>query len=301
MKDILVGVDGSPGSRHALDRALRLGQATGRTVRALHVWAPPAPRSAALGVGYLYDPFQEREDAREAALQLVDDEVTQALGRLESDAPVTVRADQCEGSVGHELVRHADTSAIALIGTRGRSRIGNLLGSSILHVLHHAPCPVMVVPAAGPTRASYGRVVVGVDGSDWSRSAILWAHELARVEHAALHVVHAVARGDAPVHVEERALWRKEVMAALPSDSSVEVDVDVVAGPPDEVLTHGLGPDDLLVVGSRGAGGFTGVVLGSVSAACIAHPTVPVLVVKAHEEGLAHLFGPASEPVAEVG
>ena len=299
MKDILVGVDGSPGSRHALDRALRLGQATGRTVRALHVWAPPAPRSAALGAGYLYDPFQEREEAREAASQLVDGEVSEALTRLMCDEPVTVRADVCEGSVGQELVRHADLSALVLMGTRGRGRIGNMLGSSLPHVMHHAPCPVMVVPAAEPARASYARVVVGVDGSDWSRSALCWAYELARIEQAPLRVVHAVARGDAPVHTEERVLWRKEVLAVLPREPEVELDVDVVAGRPEEVLAKGLGPDDLLVVGSRGTGGFAGVVLGSVSAACVAHPSVPVLVVKAHEEGLAHLFGPTVSAAAE--
>lgn len=60
MKDILVGVDGSPAWRHALDRALHIGQLSGRTVRLLNVFAPPAPRSATLGIEYLYDPCHER-------------------------------------------------------------------------------------------------------------------------------------------------------------------------------------------------------------------------------------------------
>jgi nucleotide-binding universal stress UspA family protein len=298
VKDILVGIDGSPGSRRALDRALRLGQVTGRTVRAVHVWAPPAPRSSALGAGYLYDPFEERECAHAAAVSLVDTEVTQALGRLVTDAPVTVRAEDVEGGVGPAVVAAAATSSMLLLGTRGAGRLGNLLGSTIPYVLHRATCPVMVVPSYEPSRPTYRRVVVGVDGSDWSRSALLWAYELARVERCPLSVLHAVAREDAPVQVAEQAYWRVEVLSQLPIEPEVEVEVTLLPGRPEDVLRRALGPDDLLVVGSRGAGGIAGVLLGSVSAACVTHQHVPVLVVRAYEEGLAHLFA-AAAPAAE--
>jgi nucleotide-binding universal stress UspA family protein len=291
MKDILVGIDGSPGSRHALDRALRLGQLTGRTVRALHVWAPPAPRSSALGVGYLYDPFEERECAHAAAVSLLDSEVAQALGRLATDAPVAVRAEDVEGAVGPAIAKAAAASTLVLLGTRGRGRIGNLLGSSIPYVLHRATCPVMVVPPYDSTHPAYRHVVVGVDGSEWSRSALLWAYELARVEKRPLTVLHAVAREDAPIQVAERAFWRTEVLSLLPIEPEVEIEITLLAGHPEDVLRSAVGPDDLLVVGSRGSGGIAGVLLGSVSAACVSHPHVPVLVVRAHEEGLAHLFG----------
>jgi nucleotide-binding universal stress UspA family protein len=298
MKDILVGIDGSPASRHALDRALRLGQVTGRTVRVVHAWAPPAPRTAALGAGYLHDPFEERECAHAAALSLLDTEVGQALARLATDAPVTVRAEDVEGGVGPALVKAAATSTLVLLGTRGRGRVGNLLGSSIPYVLHHATCPVMVVPTYEPHEPTYRRVVVGVDGSEWSRSALLWAYELARVEKRPLTVLHAVAREDSPIQVAERTFWRTEVLSMLPIEPEVEVEVTLLPGHPEAVLRGELGPDDLLVVGSRGSSGIAGVLLGSVSAACVSHPHVPVLVVRAYEEGLAHLFA-AAAPAAE--
>ena len=294
MKDILVGVDGSLGSRHAVDRALRLGQQTGRPVRLVNVWAPPVAPASPLGAGYMYDTFQERADANAAARQLLDEEVSLGLARLATEAPVTVRVEEREGSTGHELAAAAESSVVAFVGTRGRGRIGNLLGSSIPHVLHRAPCPVLVVPARTEPVAPYPRVVVGVDGSEWSRAALLWAYELARLEHAELVAVHAVNRGDAPVHTSELQLWHKDVVSCLPYPSAVEVSVYVVPGKPDEVLVDSVGPHDLLVVGSRGVGAVAGMLLGSVSAACVAHPSVPVAVVKANEQGRAHLLaGPA--------
>lgn len=290
MKDILVGIDGSAGSRHALDRALRLGQVTGRTVRALHVWAAPAPRSADLGAGYMYDPIEERENAHAAALELLDSEISLALGRLATDDPVTVRAEDAHGAVGPQLVTAAATSVLLLVGTRGRGRVGNLLGSSIPHLLRHATCPVMVVPSYDSDEATYRRVVVGVDGSEWSRSALLWAYELARIEHVPLTVLHAVAGEDTPISLPERRRWRAEVLSLLPVEPEVDLEISVLPGHPEEVLRAGLGPDDLLVVGSRGSNGIAGVLLGSTSVACVSHPHTPVLVVRAFEEGLAHLL-----------
>jgi nucleotide-binding universal stress UspA family protein len=294
MRDVLVGVDGSTGSRHALDRALRIGQLSGRTVRLLTVWATPFVGVGPLGVGYLYDPFLQREDAKVAAEQLLDTEVRHGFARLGTDAPVRVRVDAREGNVGDVLVEAARDSALIVVGTRGRSRIGNLLGSSLPHVLHHAPCPVMVVPATGGPVRPCRRVVVGVDGSDWSRTALRWAYELAGLEHADLLAVHAVARTGRPARLEKLSSWRSLVLDSLPQDDKVACDVRLVPGSPEHVLAEAVGPEDLLVVGSRGAGAIAGAVLGSVSAACVAHPATTVVVVKAHEEVLDDLVPAAS-------
>ena len=86
---------------------------------------------------------------------------------------------------------------------------------------------------------------------------------------------------------------------SLPADSRVPCEVMVASGPAHELLPRLAWPGDLLVVGSHGRSGVVDVVLGSVSGACLAHPHVPVVVVREHEEGLAHLFGPADEPVAQ--
>jgi nucleotide-binding universal stress UspA family protein len=301
MKDILVAFDGSEGSHDAVDWGLRLGQLTGRTVRILTVRSLPALVSPALGAGYMYDPMLDAVNAKAAAKTMLDDEVIRGLSHLFSRDPVTVRVEVREGLAAEEIVDAATGSSLVVMGTRGRGRLGNVLGSCLSHVVHHTPCPVMVVPHGATPDVPVSRVVVGIDGSVRSRSALLWAHELARVEHADLVAVHAVERLERPMRVEDRLAWRREVILALPPDSDVPCDVTVSPGPAHEVLTCLAEPGDLLVVGSHGTSAIAGVLLGSVSTACLAHPDVPVVVVKDHEEGLAHLFGPMREPIAEVG
>lgn len=299
MKDILVGIDGSEGSRNASDWALRLGELTGRTVRFLNVWPTPAHISSARGGGYVYGPNLSAETLHAAAVKLLDKEVAAALRTRVTGSPITVRADERQGSPGPEIVKAAEASAFVVLGTSGRGRLGNVLESCVSYVAHHASRPVMVVPRDVPPPARVARVVVGVDGSARSRSALLWAHELARVEHADLVAAHAVEGMELPIRVEDRLAWKQDVMLTLPPETQVACEVTVAQGPAHELLTRLAEPGDLLVVGSHGRSGVADALLGSVSAACLAHPHVPVVVVREHEESVAHLFGTLGEPVAE--
>jgi len=289
MKDILVAVDGTPGSRNAIDQALLMGQLTRRPVRLLTVWSAAPPPVSPLGQGYLYDPFQDREDAETAARRLLDLELSAALGRLGSGDPVTVRVEVREGSPGQAIVRAAESAVVVMLGTRGRGRLVSMTGC-VSHVLHHATCPVVVVPGGAPVDGPFRRVVVGVDASEHSRVALRWAYRLARLEGSELVVLHAVPLGEQPVRTAERAGWHRSVMESLPEEPGIVVVVELPEGHAHEVLAGSVGPGDLLVVGSRGAGAVAGVVLGSVSAACVTHPSVPVLVVKADDEGMAEAF-----------
>ncbi|MFA9431863.1 universal stress protein [Egicoccus sp. AB-alg2] len=148
------------------------------------------------------------------------------------------------------------------------------------------------------------RIVVGVDGSDQSRTALRWAVDEARVHGAALEVVHAyddtpayeVYRYPAGLPSVEEVEARHERMAAyatdlvegmvaeLGTDLGIEVTAEAVQGRrPAQVLLERAKGADLLVVGTRGRGGFAGLLLGSVSQQCIHHAPCPLAVVPTHE------------------
>jgi nucleotide-binding universal stress UspA family protein len=138
-----------------------------------------------------------------------------------------------------------------------------------------------------------GTIVVGIDGSEGSIAALRWAADEARLRHARLQVVVSwqypalstiPAFGVLPPADEMSeeakqglgALLRDEGLADAPSLEVVEA---VVQGPAGAALIDAAAEADLLVVGSRGHGGFTGLVLGSVSQQCVTHAPCPVVVV----------------------
>ena len=139
------------------------------------------------------------------------------------------------------------------------------------------------------------RIVVGVDDSPGGRAALAWAMHEAELRHAQLEVVHAwslpLAEGwnsewptdEAWFREQSRRLLEK-LIAECPAREDIAVVPVVVPleceGPAFGLLEQSKGAD-LLVVGSRGRGGFKGLLLGSVSAQCVQHATCPVVVVKA--------------------
>ena len=138
-----------------------------------------------------------------------------------------------------------------------------------------------------------GTVVVGVDGSDGSVQALRFALEEARIRGAALKAVNAwhippavYGAGWAPASVDLDE-YRKLAEAALQKSledvgvaaSGVTVTPVLEEGQPADVLCAEAENADLLVVGSRGLGGFRGLLLGSVSQQCAHHAPCPVVVV----------------------
>ncbi|MHB1594427.1 MAG: universal stress protein [Streptosporangiaceae bacterium] len=145
------------------------------------------------------------------------------------------------------------------------------------------------------TEHSTELVVVGVDGSPASAMAMAWAARYARAMGATVRAVLAwhypapavpAPIGVAPAVVAsdiERA--RREdlemaIAATFGDPPSVKVEPKVVYGHPSQVLIDESRDADLLVVGSRGHGGFSGMLLGSVSTHCVTHAACPVTVVR---------------------
>jgi len=138
------------------------------------------------------------------------------------------------------------------------------------------------------------RIVVGVDGSPGSEAALRWALKLAHETGARLEAVAAweLTYGWIDGYWPDIQRWSKEAAAAATEllekaiaaaahdrPEGAETIRTVVEGPPAQVLLDRSKGADLLVVGSRGRGGFTGLLLGSVSQQCVHHARVPVAVV----------------------
>jgi nucleotide-binding universal stress UspA family protein len=140
-----------------------------------------------------------------------------------------------------------------------------------------------------------GLIVVGIDGSDHSKEALRWALDEARLRGAALRVVTAWT---APVYIGYAAVSgaaidpslfqeaageqvEKTVKEVVGDVTDVQIERKTVEGTAALVLVEEAQEADLLVVGSRGHGGFAGLLLGSASQQCAQHATCPVVIVHA--------------------
>ena len=135
------------------------------------------------------------------------------------------------------------------------------------------------------------RVVVGVDGSPQSRRALRWAAQEAKLRNAHLSVIHAYSLPHlgaeqalsteviARVQREAKDLVENEVDELGEMAAGLDVSCAAAEGGPAQVLLEVAREADLLVVGSRGRGGFTALLLGSVSQQCAHHTACPVVIV----------------------
>jgi nucleotide-binding universal stress UspA family protein len=139
------------------------------------------------------------------------------------------------------------------------------------------------------------RIVVGVDGSESSRVALRWAIGQAKLTGASVDAVMSwryptavVDRASGP-EADFEAVTRDALAEILKQDASAQPDVPVrpvvTEGHPADVLLRASSDADLLVVGSRGLGGFVSAVVGSVSLQCVLHAHCPVLVLRDGHEG----------------
>jgi nucleotide-binding universal stress UspA family protein len=140
-------------------------------------------------------------------------------------------------------------------------------------------------------------IVAGVDNSDGAKAALVFAHEEARLREATLRAVHAwqfgyigyagfggtmpAVGGDIrELRAAAAAALDATVREALPDAGDVKIEQRVVEGTPGAVLVDESRDADLLVVGSRGHGGFAQLLLGSVSQQCAHHAACPVVIVR---------------------
>ena len=283
---IVVGVDGSPASLRALHWAAAEAARRDAGLDVVHAWMTPYPLGPT-------DVFKDPAPFEGRGWEIIN----HALASLapHEHAPFDVRPVLVEDHAGKALLRAAETAELLVVGSRGRGGFsGLLLGSVGHHCIHHAPCPVAVIPHAWTGSDRHGRVVVGVDGSDQSLVALRWAITAAALRHADLDVVNAydymavvMPLGMGPgidretLEKESQKLLEQMVEPELRAASRRPADVALIpesASATRALIDTAIGAD-LLVVGSRGRGGVRGL-LGSVSQQCVHHAPCPIVVVR---------------------
>lgn len=282
---VVVGVDGSPESKVAVDWAARTASRRGVALKLVHVLNPPVVMAfpeVPMPAGYL--DWQEDEGRK------VLDAMTATAREAAPDIEVTT--EMISGPSVPTLVEQSKEAALLVVGCRGRGALARaLLGSVSTGLVHHALCPVAIIHDEDPLmpHPSKAPVVVGVDGSPASEHALEIAFEEASLRGVDLEAVHAwsddsvfefpgtdwaTLQAMAEETLGERlAGWQERYPDVL-------VRRLVVADRPAHQLIEQSANAQLLVVGSHGRGGFAGMLLGSVSTAVVHAARMPVIVAR---------------------
>ncbi|MEO6317153.1 MAG: universal stress protein [Acidimicrobiales bacterium] len=284
MGTITVGVDRSVGAVAALHWAAREAELRSWTVTAVLAWGFFDQQHSV--VGRQFDPSYGETDALAALDEIVD-------GARGTEPTVPVFRRVVYGQAGPVLTEASASSDLLVVGTRGLGAFRSLLLGSVSQAcLHHASCAVAIVGAPVDPSPATGRVVVGIDGSAASRRALGWALDEARLRHAPVDVVHAWPSPYSYAYpyaapIIDPEIYRKAAEEVL--DDALEAqDLTGLPGPITRITAEG-GPAriilersvgaDLVVVGGRGLGGFTGLLIGSVTHQVAHHSRCPVVVI----------------------
>jgi nucleotide-binding universal stress UspA family protein len=286
---VVVGIDGSPRSLDAVMMAATEAALRHRPLRIVHAFIWPMVRIGRLpGMPSLsLLPFEEQ--ARRYL-----DEAVRVAAEAASEVPVT--ADLITGAAAPVLLAESRDADLIVLGDRGLGAFtGLIVGSVAVQIAAHGHCPVLVV--RGESRSA-GPVVVGVDGSETSARAVAFATEEAARRGAELVAVHtwrfppSLSPGDMLPLVYDASLLEEEERRGLAESLSglsesypdLRIRQEATYGPAARVLTEWSRIAQLVVVGDRGHGGFTGLMLGSVSQHLIYNAECPVAVVRGPKE-----------------
>jgi nucleotide-binding universal stress UspA family protein len=292
---IVVGVDGSDSALTAVRWAAGYARATGARLRLIHAVRESVSATVALPMAVGLTAAAPRRRRAHPGRRVV----ALAVAEARLFAPnVEVSSGVEPGGAVDVLVDASAGASLLVVGSRGLSRLsGTLTGSVGVQLTAQALCPTAVIRGEGDAN---GPVVVAVDGSQTSEPALRFAFAEAARRHASLVAVHTwtppvtpVGAGPAAVyaptatladHTELRraagrlvtgvlAPWR----SAFPHVDTVEL---VLENTPDVALPHSTEGAVLAVVGSRGRGRLSGLLLGSTSQAMLAGANCPVVVVR---------------------
>jgi nucleotide-binding universal stress UspA family protein len=290
---IVVGYDGSPGARLALDWAAETAKRDDRQLTLLHcVGLTMTPTFRAYDSGVQTHAYDEMShgllaEATDIAAQAVDGKDIHPLSLM--------------GGAAAELVGLSSEADLVVVGSRGHRPVtAGLLGSTSYAVTAHAHCPAVVVRGesivhVGPSHA----VVAAFDDSKNAQKALDTAFQVAGAAEAPIHIVAVDNVGGLEAWPETDTILGREEMVgqmhehvgqavrgvaedARRAHPGLEVHTNVIGGSAGEAIAaYALDISaGLIVMGSRGHGGFAGMLLGSVSQHVVAHAHCPVVVVR---------------------
>lgn len=288
-RGVVVGADGSPFATNAIRWAAHEAAMRNVALTIVHVVSTQGLVWSATAIPAEFYERQE-EDARRIiaeAIKIAEDSIP-ASGRVQ------INNELLSGPAVPTLVDLSKEAQMMVVGCRGQGALERaLLGSVSTGVIHHAHCPVAVIHdevPSSPQRAQLP-VLVGIDGSPASELATAIAFDEASWRGVELVALHA---------------WSDADMAAAPS-----MDPAGIRSAAEKTLAEGVAgfgeryPDvavrrltyydhparhlldesesaQLVVVGSHGRGGFTGMLLGSVSTLVVHTARIPVIVARQH-------------------
>ena len=280
---IVIGVDGSTSSEHALDWAVDQALAERRPLTLVHALGNPTPAWTDL---VLANPKMAYASIERDGQEVLTAAATRALKRgpglqlhqvLEFVDPRSLLLDQSE------------KAAMVVIGSRGRGPVRRLLlGSVGVALARHATCPVVIHRPSGEDAPKHG-ILVAADGSPASRPVLEFAYHEAEARRLPLTVMHCfwdiqsvttVAYGGGHVDRETERLELAESLAGMAEKyPDVEVHETVAHGLPEVLLATAGETRELVVVGAHQGSKAQQLMFGSVSLHVVEHAHCPVAVV----------------------
>jgi len=289
---ILVPVDFSEGAQRAFGHGALFAAAFGSTLELVHVVEHVGQANHAF---WATEPALAGELHRQA-LASAEASMARLLPSLPLAAGTRLESRVLSGTVPATLAEYAAESGAGLlvVATHGRTGLSRwLLGSVSERLLRASPCPVLIArggPAEGELRLR--RLLVAVDLSEHSRTALHVAGDIAERLHAELEILYVWAAPfyDAAEHFDAQLFERirqsarselDEFVASAQLPAALVVKASIVSGTPSQRIAECIqaNPPDLLVLGSHGHGGFRRLVLGSVAEATVRYAACAALVV----------------------
>ena len=276
-RTIVVGYDGSADADRGLDWAIEHARPRGLGIEVI---------SSSGDLSYL--PERTSSEAEAMARGWAD----QAAARLEGSGLTDWHTRCSEGKAVPDLLEASREASMVAIGARGHGVLaGFVIGSVSQHVTRHASCPVAVVRGSRDPNAR--RVVVGVAGSPDDQRTLAFAFDVAQVQGATVVAVHgrdvSAVNGPwdvdvSPAVADEMARAERllaEAVAGVKQEyPDVPVELAPMPLPAAQALASASTRASLVVVGTRGRGGFVGLLLGSVSSTALQHAECTVVVAR---------------------
>lgn len=258
---VVVGVDGTQGSLDAVAWAAREAQLRDEPLRVVHAYFWPLIRMPRMATS-----LGPVDGLRNHAAAIVQE----AVDLARSVAPkIVVDVNLVTSFPLPLLIAESRSATLVVVGSEGL-----MAGATVTRLVALAHAPVVVVRDVESAEDVRDHVLVGVDGSALSHAAVGVAFELASIHRCELLVLHAYAH-----EADEEEGVLAEALAGWPEKyPEVAVDCRTVRGQAAETLVRLSRHALLTVVGSRGRGGFAGLLLGSVSQSLVHHADSVVVV-----------------------
>lgn len=287
---VVVGVDGSPGSKVAAQWAARDAELRNVSLTLVHVVPATAGRwlESSLVPEWMRGLRERGRQVIEEAVKIAEESCQRGSATIDCEMPCAMTVPALV-----DLSQDADLVVVGCLGT-GTLR-GRHMGSVSSGLVYHAHCPVAVIHDGVQLNADAARapVLVGIDGSRESELATAIAFDEASRRKVGLTALHAwsdvsvfdtIVSFPGPGWPALRAVEDEILAERLAGWGEHYPDVPVsrliVRDEPAGAIVHASGSAQLVVVGGHGRGGFAGMLLGSVSAAVMVLAKVPVIVAR---------------------